>query len=210
VQNEEDVVSFTGWSTRLAPGLEEMTNSNPNAVLSEENLVAVTSDVDAAQKVALAFERLKQPETSVTSIIYGREKVDSGLVDGAESVDPEHVAGHWIRRILIGGIPGALLFAVLIGLGTFLVTGSISLLFGAAVGGAFFGFFSFGVWSMVIGTGQSKAYQDSFVDPETADVAIVALHADDAECIRLAEKEVAGTDGVTILYVDRHGQTTSL
>jgi hypothetical protein len=208
VQNEEDVVGFTGWSTRLAPGLDEMTNSNPNAVLSAENLVAVTSDVGTAREVALAFERLKQPETSVTSIVYGREKADSGLVEGAESVDPEHVAGHWIRRILVGGIPGAVLFAVLIGVGVYLVTGSLALLFGGAVGGAFFGFFSFGVWSIVIGTGQSKAYQDSFVDPATADVAIVALHADDAECIRLAEKEIAGTDGITVLRVDRHGEST--
>jgi hypothetical protein len=207
VPNEQDVVSFTPWSTRLAPGLDEITNSNPNAVLLSHNLVAVTSDIDTAQKVALSFERIETTDTSVTSVVYGREKPESGMIHGAPSADPEHVVGHAFKRAMIGGVPGAVIGALVVGLGAFALSREPALLVGGAIGGAFFGFFVAAVWSFVIGTGQSRAYQDSYVDPETADVCIVALHADDAAVIGEAEQEVAGTDGVRLLRVDRRGDS---
>jgi hypothetical protein len=202
----DDIISFAPWSTRFAPGLHELTNSNPNAVLSSENLVAITSDVDAAQKVALTFERATPPETAVTAIVYGRAKPDSGLVDGAPAVDPEHVTGHAFQRAMIGGVPGALIGAIVVGLGAYAMSRSVTLLVGGALGGAVFGFFVAAVWSFVIGTGQSRAYQDSYVDPATADVAIVALHSEDPTVIDDARRQVDGTDGVRVMRVDRRGE----
>ena len=76
-----------------------------------------------------------------------------------------------------------MVFALVIGLGVWFVTESAPATAGAAIGGAIFGFFVTAVWSFVIGTGQSQAYQDGFVDPEAADAIIVALHVDDTELV---------------------------
>jgi hypothetical protein len=108
---------------------------------------------------------------------------------------------------MIGGVPGALIGALIVGLGAFALSREPALLAGGAIGGAFFGFFVAAVWSFVIGTGQSKAYQDSYVDPETADVCVVALHADDPDTVAVAEHSIEGTDGVRLMRVDRRGET---
>jgi hypothetical protein len=77
---------------------------------------------------------------------------------------------------------------------------------GAALGGAFFGFYSVAVWSFVIGTGQSEAYQQSFIDPDAAEAIVVALHVEDPALIEQARGSVSGDDKVRLFVVDERGQ----
>ena len=107
---------------------------------------------------------------------------------------------------MLGGLPGAAICAAIIGLGVWFVTESAAAAAGAAIGGAIFGFFVTAVWSFVIGTGQSQAYQQGFVDPEAADAIMVALHVDDTEPVDIARQAVASEERVRLFDIDEQGQ----
>ena len=86
------------------------------------------------------------------------------------------------------------------------VTGSAAATAAAAIGGAIFGFAVAAVWSYVIGTGQSNAYQHGFIDPDAADAIIVALRVDDPTVIDVARDAVADDDRIRLFEVDANGQ----
>lgn len=86
------------------------------------------------------------------------------------------------------------------------VTESAAATAGAAIGGAIFGCFVTAVRSFVIGTGQSAAYQEGFVDPEAADAIIVALHVDDPEAVDAARQAVSSEERVRVFDVDEQGK----
>jgi hypothetical protein len=201
----DDSLTLTEWARRQAPRLSEVSNSNPNATLLDHNLVAITDDLEAARVIALDFERTSSGDTDTTMLVLGH-RVDR---EETHQTDPEGVTGHAARRTLIGGLPGALVCATIIGLGVWLVTRSPGITAGAALGGAIFGFYVAGVWSYVIGTGQSRAYRHGFIDPDAAEAIIVALHLDDRALIEQARRSVAGEDRVRLFEVDRHGELIS-
>ena len=62
--------------------------------------------------MALDFERAADNDTDTTMIVLGHS------VDRTEKhqADPEGVTGHAGRRIAQGGLPGAVVFALVIGL----------------------------------------------------------------------------------------------
>ena len=182
-----------------------MSNSNPNATLQRHNLVAITDDIEIARVVALDFERTTADESDTTMLVLGHA-VDR---EATHQADPEGVTGHAARRTLLGGVPGAVICARLIGLGVWLVTGSGAATAGAAAGGAIFGFYVTAVWSFVIGTGQSDAYQQGFIDPEAADAAIVALHVDDPSLLEQARHAVSSEDKVRLFELDERGKVVS-
>ena len=195
-------VTLTAWARRHAPQLDEVSNSNPNATLRPHNLVAVTDDLEAAQGVALDFERTTADTADTTMLVLGHA-VDR---ESTRQADPEGVTSHAGRRIALGGIPGAAVCALIIGLGVWFVTGSGAATAAAAVGGAVFGFYVTAVWSFVIGTGQSEAYQQGFIDPEAADAIVVALHVDDPSLIEQARHAVVSDDQVRLFELDERGQ----
>jgi hypothetical protein len=86
------------------------------------------------------------------------------------------------------------------------VTESAAAAAAAAIGGAVFGFAVAAVWSYVIGTGQSSAYQQGFIDPDAADAVIVALHVDDPTVIDVARDALADDDRVRLIEVDANGR----
>jgi hypothetical protein len=194
---------FTEWSQRLAPGSDVLRNSDPHAVLLDHNLVAITSDPDRAHDVARSLERVQPDHALLTTIVYG----DAGRRDPDHTVDPEGVTAHAGRRSLLGAIPGAIVGAVVIGLGVWLATDSTTGAIAAAVGGALFGAAVAAVWSFVIGTGQSEAFLDTFVDAEAADVTVIAVHADDPERIDDAVEALDGVLDTRVLRVDGDGHT---
>lgn len=202
---EQDPVNFTEWAQTKIPHLREVSNSNPDATLRRHNLVAITDDVETARVIALDFERTTSADYDTTMLVLGH------AVDRASNndVDPEGVVTHAARRSLLGGIPGAVVFALVIGLGVWLVTGHAGVTVGAAVGAAFFGFYSTAVWSFVIGTGQSEAFQQSFVDPDAADAILVAFHAEDRPCVEEARRSVSHSENVRFYDVDAHGEITT-
>ena len=107
---------------------------------------------------------------------------------------------------MLGGVPGAAICALIIGLGVWFVTGNGAATAGAALGGAVFGFYVTAVWSFVIGTGQSEAYQQGFIDPEAADAIVVALHVDDPSLIEQARHAVTTDDQVRLFELDERGR----
>jgi hypothetical protein len=195
-------VKLATWAHHHAPHLSEVSNSNPNATLQRHNLVAITDDIEAARVVALDFERTTSEDNDTTMLVLGHQ-VDR---ESTHEADPEGVTTHAARRTLIGGVPGAVICAFLIGLGVWLITESGAATAGAALGGAIFGFYVTAVWSFVIGTGQSEAYQQGFIDPDAADAIIVALHVEDPDLIQQARHAVASEDKVRLFELDERGQ----
>jgi hypothetical protein len=195
-------VTLVAWANHHAPHLCEVSNSNPTATLQRHNLVAITDDVEAARAVALDFERTTPEDNDTTMLVLGHS-VDR---ESTHEADPEGVTAHAARRSLIGGVPGAVVFALVIGLGVWLITGHAGVTAGAALGASFFGFYSVAVWSFVIGTGQSEAYQQSFIDPDAAEAIVVALHVEDPTLIEQARGSVSGDDKVRLFVVDERGQ----
>jgi hypothetical protein len=195
-------LNLTSWARRQAPHLDEVSNSNPAATLRRHNLVAVTDDVEAARVVALDFERVVENDSDTTMLVLGHP-VDR---ESKHQADPEGVTSHAARRSLLGGVPGAIVGAAIIGLGVWFVTDSAAATAAAAIGGAIFGFAVTAVWSYVIGTGQSNAYQHGFIDPDAADAIIVALRVDDPALIDVARDAVAREDRVRLFEVDANGQ----
>jgi hypothetical protein len=197
-----DGLNLTSWARRQAPHLDEVSNSNPAATLRRHNLVALTDDVEVARTVALDFERTADADSDTTMLVLGHA-VDR---ESKHQADPEGVTSHAARRTIVGGLPGAVICAAIIGLGVWIVTESAPATAAAVIGGALFGFAVAAVWSYVIGTGQSSAYQQGFIDPDAADAVIVALHVDDPTLIEVARNAVADDDRVRLLEVDASGR----
>ena len=197
-------LTVTSWARAHAPHLSEVSNSNPAATFRRHNLVAITDDVEAARVVALDFERTTEHDTDTTMLVLGHD-VDREIKHEA---DPEGVTSHAARRTFIGGLPGAVVFALILGLGVWFVTESAPFTIAAAIGGAIFGFYVTAVWSFVIGTGQSQAYQQGFIDPDAADAIVVALHVDDRSLITDARQSVADDDRIRLFEVDENGHLT--
>jgi hypothetical protein len=195
-------LTLTTWARQQAPHLSEVSNSNPNATLQRHNLVAITDDVEAARVIALDFERTTEHDTDTTMLVLGHA-VDR---TSTHEVDPEGVTGHAARRTVLGGIPGAVICAAIIGLGVWFVTENGPITAAAAVGGAIFGFYVTAVWSFVIGTGQSQAYQQGFIDPDAADAIVVALHVDDPDLIERARRAVSSDDRIRLFEIDQRGR----
>lgn len=193
-------IRMTEWARRQAPHLSEVSGTTPDPELEEHNLVAVTHDIEVARSTALAFERARLADSEVSTVVLGHP------VGAHGSADPEGVTGHTARWAGLSAIPGAVIGALVIGLAVYLITGSGAGTVGAAIGGALFGAYVTGTWGFVIGTGQSRAYEQSFVDPEATDVAFVSVHAADESHIRAAEEAAAGIDGIRLHHVDREGR----
>lgn len=202
VTPEPNRTAFADWSKRLAPGLDVLTDSNPSAVLLDHNLVAVTADADQAHGVVRTLERVQTDHDHLTTVVYGHAERH----DPDNTVDPEGVTAHAGRRSLIGAVPGALIGALVIGLGVWFVTGSAMGAFAAAVGGALFGAAVAAVWSFVIGTGQSEAFLDTFVDPTASEITVIAVHADDSSSIDDASEALRDIADIRVLLVDRQGR----
>ncbi len=198
-------LTLTSWARQQAPHLSEVSNSNPTATLQRHNLVAITDDVEAARVVALDFERTTEHDTDTTMLVLGHP-VER---ESKHEADPEGVTSHAARRTVLGGIPGAVICALIIGLGVWFITESVPATAAAAVGGAIFGFYVTAVWSFVIGTGQSEAYQQGFIDPDAADAIVVALHTNDPELIEQARQAVSSDDKIRVFEIDQRGRSTA-
>lgn len=201
----QDPVNFTTWAKAKIPHLSEVSNSNPSASLLRHNLVAVTGDAQTARAIALDFERGADDDTDFSMLVLGHAEDR----EDKHQADPEGVTTHAAKRGLLGGVPGAVVAALIIGIGVWLVTDSFAATAGAAIGGAIFGFYVGAVWSYVIGTGQSDAYTQSFVDPDAADAILVAIHSNDPSLVDEVRRSVGHSDGVRFYDVDEQGELTS-
>jgi hypothetical protein len=200
-----DELDFHEWVRAQAPHLRRLSGSEPSPSLQRHNLVVVLEDPEIARSVALTLERSKVENASIGTLVLGHPESPEDV----EEIDSQGVTTHAAKRAVIGGLPGAVIAAAVIGLGVFLITGSWAGALGGALGGAIFGWYTMAVWSFVVGTGQSPAYRQSFVDPDATDLVIVSVHADDKACVDEAERSIADVDGIRLHRVDGDGNVAA-
>lgn len=181
-------------------------------MLLTHNLVAVLRDPDIARQLLRRWERIQPAEAGVGFVAMASPATSGRGADHRLDVaetDPEKVTGHTGRKVLRGGIPGALIGAVVIAAIAAILTSDVGNVIGAALGGAAIGFVAGAFFSFVSGTGWSKAYEESFVEPGATDLSVASIHSDDVAIITEARR-VAHLAGDTLLSVDRHGQPVPL
>jgi hypothetical protein len=204
MSNSNEPIRVSEWVARQRPDLKQLVNTEPDPVLLEDNLVAFVADPAVGREVALAFERKRTDLAEIGTVVLG-----SAHESRPPSDDAEGVTGHAARKALTGAVIGAMVFALVIGLATWLLFGGAAAVIGGAIGGALFGAGSGATWNYVIGTGQSPAYQESFVDPDAVEAVAVSVHANGSACIDAAYEAVAGIRGVELHRIDRDGQLRS-
>ncbi|MDW3215786.1 MAG: hypothetical protein R8G01_17450 [Ilumatobacteraceae bacterium] len=203
----EDSVSVREWVERRMPVADLASTSEPEPVLLRHNAVAIARDPDAARSVVLAWERILPEDRAVGFLARGtspEQRDVSGRADAAG------VTGHAAARVVRGGVPGAVLGAFVVAVAVWIMEGSTTVLIGALLGGAAFGFVAGGMISFATGTGWGAAYRDSFVDEEQTDLLVVSIHSDDEAPIAEAADAVSGVEAVELFFVDRTGGSSRL
>jgi hypothetical protein len=209
-------LTLTDWARTREPRLYVSARSEPEPVLLQHNLIAAVRDPDVSRELLRKWERIQEAAAGVGFVAMSRSPRPDGRppytrpepVEGSKG-DPQKVAGHAVRRIVRGAVPGGLIGAIVIGVIAAILTPDGGNVTAAALGGAAFGFMAGAVISFVAGSGWSEAYKESFVEPETTEVTYASIHSDDVDLVRRAAK-VADVPGGTLLSVDRGGRSVPL
>jgi hypothetical protein len=202
--------SLREWALALAPHLEVVSASVPEPTLEPGDTLAILTDVEAARALVLHWERIEPHDDSVGFVALGADPGTLSEMERPSGADPEGVGSHTLVRILKGGLPGALVGAVVVAGTTAIVSGWDETVVGAAFGGGAFGAVAGGTLAVVKGTGWGEAYQHSFVDPTATDLMVASFHStehrrrDDA----LAAARLAG--GARLARVDEDGRVVPL
>jgi hypothetical protein len=204
-----DEITFTQWARLQEPDLEILSSSTPEPTFRRYNLVARFRQPDVARRIVLEWERIEPSDGAVGMVVMGHP-VDHSDADEPSSVDPEGVASHMASRVLKGGIPGAVIGAVLVGLFVLVLDGWSGVVIGAALGGAALGFVAGGVFSYVKGTGWGVAYESSFADEDALTTIYASIHSDTGEQIERAIEAATGYEGVTMYRVDPAGHRSDV
>lgn len=207
--NTPDDITLTEWVTRQAPDLQVTASSDPQPLLQEYNVVAVSSDVDAARAVVLEWERIEPHDGAVGFVALAAPSHDDPDLT-PPGADPDHVIQHTMWSANRGLVPGMVIGAVLVTLLAWLVDGWSAVLWGAAVGGAAIGGVAGAFLSFTSGTGWGAAYQDSFVEPGATDLAVASIHSDEREVVAEAIDAASQQDGIRLYAVGRAGNTVDL
>jgi len=155
--------------------LDVVSGSVPEPLLEPGDLLAVFEAPDAARDVVLAWERIEPADGAVGFVALGIDPDHAQRLGHQGGADPEGVTGHAARRIMAGGIPGALIGAVVVGVIAALIGGWTAFI-GGLIGGALFGSIAGAMFVFVKQTGWGEAYNHSFVDPDVTSLAVASFH----------------------------------
>ncbi|HWL43970.1 MAG TPA: hypothetical protein VNQ73_13600 [Ilumatobacter sp.] len=209
VTDTDRPLTLREWAQGLAPGLDVVSASGPEAALEAGDLVAIFPTAEAARSVVLSWERIEAADAAVGFIALGTAPDRQTELDRPTGVDPEGVAGHTARRVLKGALPGAFVGAAAVGTTVAITSGSGAALVGAGLGGAAFGAVAGGVMAMVKGTGWGEAYQHSFVDPGATEIAVASFHSEDADHLSAAEQAAAEHPEARLARVTADGRVAA-
>jgi hypothetical protein len=201
--------TFNQWARQQEPELEILSSSTPEPRFMTNNLVARFHRSDVARRVVLEWERIEPAEGAVGMVVMGHP-VDHTKATEESSADPEGVTGHAANRIVKGGVPGAVIGAIVVAALMLIVDGWSGTVIGLAIGGAAFGFVAGAVFSYVKGTGWGTAYEHSFADKDALQVIYASIHSEDAEQIERAIEAAAGYEDVALSRVDASGQRSDV
>ena len=202
-------VALGEFVRRRLPDLRVVSMSQPEPIFARHNVVAVTSDVDAARKAVVELEGLHVDDATklgmpTLGLVVLSKDGQGDIVDGR--ADPEGLTGMVASRVLVGGAIGAVVGALVIGLVTALLSEASTAVV-AAVGGALVGGTFGAIWVVFAGMGGSDAYRQTFIAPELSDVCLVSLHSDDAGQVARARERLAEREWIKMVDVDASGET---
>jgi hypothetical protein len=206
------VHSLNDVARRLAPHLRIISASRPTPVLRDHNVLALADDAEAARRVVLALESIERADEQLGTVVMGAvpgtpERLDvdeNGELSG--HVDPEGVGRQILPRVVLGGLVGAIVGALVVGGAALLFGASGWEVAGAAAAGAMLISVFGAIWFTFARLGGSDAYRQTFVDKAASDLTIVSLHTDDPSEAAAARSRLEGVEDVTVVTVDRFGQ----
>jgi hypothetical protein len=185
-------------------GLDIVSVSQPEPVLLDRNVMAVTDDVDQAREAVLALEALEIDDSRLGLVVlepphrWGPEWKE-GKADAEGASKP-------VTRAPMGAATGAVLGALVIGaLAAFLgngSTGMVGLIVGA-VAGAVLG----AIIAVFASLGGSDAYRETFVSPKETKLCLVSLHTNDSDEATAARKRLSSRSWADLFDVDAKGKT---
>ncbi len=200
------MMTLREFATQEFAGLDIVSVSQPEPVLLDRNVMAVTDDVEQARAAVIALEDLEVDDARLGLVVLEPPHPrQSGWHDTGHA-DPEGATRLVAERAAIGAAVGAVTGSALIGLIAAGLAGGSSGLLGAVVGavaGAVLG----AIISVFAGMGGSDAYRGTFVEPHETHVCLVSLHTNDREEAKLARNRLAGRDWADVFAVDANGKS---
>jgi len=187
-------------------GLEIVSVSEPEPVLLDRNVMAVTDDVEMARAAVISLEDLEPDGARLGLVVLGAAHLwgpewreDKGKADPEGTTSPA-------ARAPMGAVTGAVLGALVVGALAALLgngdTGMAGMIVGAVAGavlGAIVGAFT--------GMGASDAYRGTLVSPSEKHLCLVSLHTNDRQEARAAHKRLAGRPWADVFDVDARGKS---
>jgi peroxiredoxin len=194
---------------QVAPHLRVVSESQPASPLRTYNIVAYTHDSEAGRRAVVAVEGIEPADEQLGTVVMGAgSESATPASDGEEGIDPEGVGRAVVPRVVAGGALGALLGALVVGLGAVLLGASGWTLVGAAVAGALLVSVVGAMWLAFAGMGGSDAYRQTFVREPASELTIVGIHTDDPDAAERARRRLSAEPELTVISVDRTGRIT--
>lgn len=194
-------ITLRRFVTDRFPGRDVAVASEPEPLLLEHNLVCLADDPERARAVLVDWERIVDADGAVGYLALGDR---AGGPEASAEVDRQ-IGRRTLRRIILGAVPGAALFAVVVAAVVWIVQGWSGTVIGAFLGGLAFGMVPGAFITYVRGTGWSSAYEDSHAPVDSLAVAIASIHSDDVGAIERAAEVAHDHPDVRIVRVDRRG-----
>jgi hypothetical protein len=186
---------------RWAPHLRIVSMSQPEPHLERLNVVATTSDPEAARSAVLDLEAEEIDDARIGLVALGAP-TDEDLRPG---VDPEGVTRTLAPRVVIGGAIGAVAGAA-IGAGAAALAGAqAGYIVAAALAGAVLLSAIGAIWATFPRLGASDAYRQTFVDDAIDELNVVSLHTDDPAEAERAMSRLSSRDDLVVHLVDAEG-----
>ena len=188
---------------QLAPHLHIISSSQPAPQLRTHNVIALAETAELGRRAVLALESVENDDERLGTVVMGTTSTASS--HAPRGTDPEGVTRELGPRILIGGLLGAVVGAIVMGAGAIALGATGWEVPGVAAAGAML-VAVFGImWVTFAGMGGSDAYRQTFVDDGVSHLTLVSVHTDDAEEAAAAQDRLRKAK-VRIVDVDRFGR----
>jgi hypothetical protein len=173
--------------------------------LRTHKVIALADTPELGRRAVLALEPVEHDDEHLGTVVMGTTAPESTL--SQPGTDPEGVTRELAPRIVAGAVLGAIVGAVVIGAGAFLVGATGWEVGAAAIAGAMlvsvFGI----IWLTFAGMGGSDAYRQTFVDDNATYLTLVSVHTDDPDEAAAAHDRLRKTR-LRVIDVDRFGHVS--
>jgi hypothetical protein len=197
-----DAMTLREWVVERFPGEEVVVASDPEPTLTTYNLICITEDPEVARAVLVDWERLVDADGALGYVALG----DATDQPSANAAIDRRIGQRTLINIVVGALPGAIAFGLVIAAVVALVTGWSGVVIGAFLGGTAFGLIPGAFITYVRGTGWGSAFEDSFAPAESTTVAVASIHTREPALVTEAMELVRHHDGVRLETLDQSGR----